>query len=116
MLLAAYATGIAMVCVIAPWDIIEYGMATGFLLLLWAGLHRSTRAWLPFLGLLVVAGFLCASLELEPPSTANHISRFAETSPLILEGTILTTEKKKEIYFSGERRNSKQGCQFTVNS
>ncbi|MGK2945289.1 MAG: hypothetical protein ACSLFC_11185, partial [Desulfuromonadales bacterium] len=58
VLLAAYATGIAMVCVVAPWDITGFGMATGFLLLLWAGLYRSTRAWLPFLGLLVVAGFL----------------------------------------------------------
>ena len=94
MLLAAYATGIAMVCFVAPWDITGFGMATGFLLLLWAGLYRSTLAWLPFLGLLVVAGFLRASLELEPPSTANHISRFAETSPLILEGTILTIEKR----------------------
>jgi competence protein ComEC len=94
VILAAYASGITMACLIAPWSMTGYMMTTGLLLLLWAGLYRSAWAWIPFLGLLLVSGFLHASLQLEPPSAANHISRFAETSPLILEGTLLTAEKR----------------------
>ncbi|MCK4507320.1 MAG: DNA internalization-related competence protein ComEC/Rec2 [Desulfuromonadales bacterium] len=127
VLLAAYATGVAMVRFVAPWDMTGYGMSIGFLLLLWAGLYRlpaygprlpdcgpprvrlchpwarfchpragrhSPWAWVPLLGLLLVAGFLNASLQLKPPAVANHISRFADISPLIFEGTVITTEKR----------------------
>ncbi|MGK2907478.1 MAG: DNA internalization-related competence protein ComEC/Rec2 [Desulfuromonadales bacterium] len=83
-----------MVRFVAPWDMTGYAMTAGFLLLLWAVLHRSAWSWLPFLGLLLTTGFLHASLALEPPATANHISRFTGTSPLIFEGTILTAEKR----------------------
>ena len=99
MLLAAYATGIAMVRFMAPLDMTGYGLAIGFLLLLWVFLHRSPGvnslwAWVPVLGLLLTSGFLHASLQLEPPSVANHISRFADNLPLILEGKVLTVEKR----------------------
>ncbi len=105
MLLAAYATGIAMVRFIAPlettWfgEVTWYGLAVGFLLLLWVLLYRSREdhspwAWLPILCLLLIAGFLHASLQLEPPSVANHISRFTDNTPLILEGELLAVEKR----------------------
>lgn len=99
VLLAAYATGIVMVRFVAPWEITGYGIAIGFFLLLWVFLCRSPGrhsrwVWIPFLGLLLTAGFLHASQKLEPPSVANDISRFADTSRLILEGKILTVEKK----------------------
>ena len=94
MLLAAYATGIVMVRFVAPWDMTGQCMIIGFFLLLWMVLYRSRWAWIPLLALLLVAGFLHASLQLKPPSTANHISRFAGTTPLILEGTIITIEKR----------------------
>ncbi len=99
MLLAAYATGIAMVHFIAPWDITGQGIIIGFLLLLWVSFYRSRGqhspwVWIPFLGLLLFAGFLHASLQLKPPSVADHISHFADTSPLIFEGTIVTIEKR----------------------
>ena len=94
MLLAAYATGIVMVRFFAPWNMTGYGMSIGFLLLLWACFYRSRWAWVPLIALLLVAGFLHASLQLKPPSTANHISRLADTAPLILEGTIITIEKR----------------------
>ncbi|RLB66540.1 MAG: DNA internalization-related competence protein ComEC/Rec2 [Deltaproteobacteria bacterium] len=103
VLLAAYATGIVLVCFVAPLDISGYGTVIGALLLLWVFLWRLSRCnsscrspwvWIPFLGLLLTAGFLHASLQLEPPSVANHISRFADNSPLILEGKILNIEKR----------------------
>jgi len=83
-----------MVRFVAPWDMTGYAMTAGFLLLLWAVLRHSAWSWFPFLGLLLATGFLHASLELEPPSTINHISRFTETSPLIFEGAILAAEKR----------------------
>lgn len=43
---------------------------------------------------MLIAGFLHASLQLEPPSVANHISRFAGNLPLILEGRVLAVEKR----------------------
>ncbi len=94
MLLAAYATGIVMVRFVAPLDMTGQGMIIGFLLLLWVCLYRSRWAWAPLIALLLVAGFLHASLQLKPPSTANHINRLAETLPLILEGTVMTIEKR----------------------
>ena len=83
-----------MVGFVAPWDATGYGLAIGALLLLWVGLYRSRWAWLPFLGFLLIAGFLNASLQLEPPSAANHISRFADSSPRILEGIVTSVEKR----------------------
>jgi len=94
VLLAAYATGIVMVRFVAPLDMTGQGMIIGFLLLLWVCLYRSRWAWAPLIALLLVAGFLHASLQLKPPSTANHINRLAETLPLILEGTVMTIEKR----------------------
>jgi competence protein ComEC len=99
VLLAAYATGIAMVRFVAPWEMIGYGIVIGLLLLLWVFLCRppgvqSPWVWVPFLGLLLFAGFLHATQQLEPPSSANHISRFADNSPLILEGKVITVEKR----------------------
>jgi competence protein ComEC len=94
VLLAAYATGIAMVRIIAPWEIAGHVMTIGFFLLLWFTLRRSCWAWVPFLALLFSTGFLSASLELEPPSVNNHISRFVSSSAIILEGKVLTIEKR----------------------
>jgi len=83
-----------MVRFVAPWNVTGQAMTIGFLLLLWICLYRSRWAWVPFLGLLLTAGFLNGSAQLKPPSAANHISRFADTASLILEGTIITTEKR----------------------
>lgn len=94
VLLAAYATGIVLVRFVVPGEMASHCITVGALLLLWLSLWRSRWAWVPFLSLLLVAGFMHASLKLEPPSTTKHISRFAGTSPLILEGKILTVEKK----------------------
>lgn len=89
-----------MVRFIAPWDISGYGAFIVCLLLLCGSLYRltgchSTWIWLSFLCLLFATGFLHASLRLEPPSVNDHISRFAETSPLILEGTIIAIEERE---------------------
>lgn len=92
-LLVAYAAGVALVRFVAPLDLAGFTATTVFLVGLWACLRRSVWAWVPFLGLLLVSGFLQASLQLEPPSTANHISRFSGTSPLLLEGMVITAEK-----------------------
>lgn len=83
-----------MVHFIAPWGMTAQAITISFLLLLWICLYRSRWAWMPFLGLLLAAGFVNGSSQLKPPSAANHISRFADTAPLILEGTIITTEKR----------------------
>jgi competence protein ComEC len=94
VLLVAYATGIAMVHLIAPWDTTGCALALGLLLLAWLPLCRSRWAWLPVTTLLVVAGFMQASLALKPPASANHISRFAGTPALVIEGRILTVESR----------------------
>jgi hypothetical protein len=92
ILLAAYATGIAMVRFVAPWSLAGHGMAVGLLLLFWLFLGHSRWGWLPFLSLLLVAGFLNASIDLGPPPAADHISHFADCSPLNLEGQIVSME------------------------
>jgi competence protein ComEC len=94
VLLAAYATGIIMVCFVAPWSLTGHVILIGFCLMLWGALYRSQWAWIPLLGLLLVAGFLHASLELKPPASSHHISHFTDNEPLILEGTIISTEKR----------------------
>lgn len=94
VLLAAYATGIALVRLIEPWSTTGYGLALGFLLLSWLLLCRSRLAWLPFIVLLVVAGLIQASLATKPPSATDHISRFNETAPLVIEGIVLTVENR----------------------
>lgn len=94
VLLAAYATGIAMTCALAPWPPAGYGMAAVSLLLCWVVLRRSRWAWLPFLGLLLIAGFLNASLDRQPPPAADHVSRLADSGPLRLEGTLVTAESR----------------------
>jgi hypothetical protein len=55
ILLAAYATGIAMVRFVAPWSLAAHGMAVGLLLLFWLFLRHSRWGWLLFLSLLLVA-------------------------------------------------------------
>ena len=113
MLLAAYATGIFMVHFIASWEITGPGIAIGSLLLLWASLCRSRWAWLPLLGLLFIAGLLHASLELKPAPDANHISRLANAAPLLLEGRLLTVEKRQtggyRLYVEMRQATNKQG-------
>lgn len=83
-----------MVNFVMPWQMASHGITVGVLLLFWVLLWRSRWAWLPFLGLFLAAGFLHASLQLEPPSAANHISQFASTSPMVLEGEVLLVEKR----------------------
>ncbi len=94
VLLAAYATGIVMVHVIAPWSLTGYVVALGFLLLLWVVFSRSRLAWLPFLALLITFGFMQASLTLKPPSSGDHVSQFTGTEPTIFESEILSVEKR----------------------
>lgn len=95
VLLAAYATGIGLVRVIAPWSPAGYGLALGFLFLAWLSLCRSRLAWLPFTALFVIAGLMQASLSLKPPASANHISRFTDMPPLVIEGKVLSIEKRE---------------------
>lgn len=94
ILLAAHATGIALVLFVAPWSLAGYGMAIGLLLMVWFFLRHSSWGWLPFLCLLLMAGFLNASRDLRPPAAVLHISHFADGAPLILEGRILVMESR----------------------
>lgn len=94
VLLAAYASGIAMACIVAPWPLAGSALAVATLLLWWLLVSRSPWAWLPFLGLLLAAGFFNAALHLQPPAAGNHVSRLTDNGPLRLEGTLITVEKR----------------------
>ena len=94
MLLAAYATGIALTCIIAPWDSTGCALASGLLLLAWVPLRRSRWGWLPVTILLCLGGFIQASQALKAPVVHNHISRLADKPAAIIEGRVLTSEKR----------------------
>lgn len=94
VLLAAYATGIAMVRFIAPWNLTGHCLVIGSLLLCWLLLSRSPWGWLPFLGLLLAASFLNAAYQLEPPAESSHVSYLADPTPKIFEGRVLAVEKR----------------------
>jgi hypothetical protein len=93
-LLAAYATGISLTCVIAPWDTTGCALVLGLLLLAWVPLRRSRWGWLPVTILLCLGGFIQASLALKAPVVHNHISRFADKPAAVIEGRVLTSEKR----------------------
>lgn len=94
MLLGAYAAGIVMVCLVRPWPLAGSCTVIVFLSSLWLLLSRTRWGWLPFLGMLLVAGFINASLDLHPPVRPDHISRFAESAPLNLEGLVTMVDRK----------------------
>lgn len=94
VLLAAYATGIALTCIIAPWDSTGCALASGLLLLAWVSLRRSRWGWLPVTILLCLGGFIQASLALKAPVVHNHISRLADKPAAVIEGRVLTSEKR----------------------
>ena len=94
MLLAAYATGIAMVHLGAPHDATGLSVTFGLLFLTWVLLRRSRWATLPLLGILLLAGHINATRELSPPAQENHISRFAEGQPLAVEARVLSVEQR----------------------
>ena len=83
-----------MVLFAAPWSLVGHSMAAGFILLSWLFLRHSRWGWLPFLSLLLLAGFLNASIDLHPPSAADHVSHLADGSHLTLEGQIVSVENK----------------------
>ena len=94
MLLAAYATGIAMVHLGAPHDATGLSVTFGLLFLTWVLLRRSRWATLPVLGILLLAGQINATRELTPPAQENHISRFADGQPLAVEARVLSVEQR----------------------
>ena len=94
LLLAAYATGIAMVYLGAPRDVTGLSLTSGILFLTCVSLRRSCWATLPLLGILLLAGYINATLELNPPAQGNHISRFAEGQPLAVEARVLSVEHR----------------------
>ena len=94
LLLAAYATGIAMVHLGAPRDATGLSITSGLLFLIWVSLRRSRWATLPLLGILLLAGYINATRELSPPAQGNHISRFAEGQPLTVEARVVSVEHR----------------------
>jgi len=60
----------------------------------WVPLRRSKWGWLPVTIMLCFGGFIHASLALKPPVVHNHISRFADKPAAVIEGRVLTSEKR----------------------
>jgi len=94
LLLAAYATGIVMEHIGAPWDITGLSVTFGLLFLAWPPLRRSRWAVLPLLGILLLTGAMNTTRELTPPAQDNHISRFAGGDPLVVESRIVSVERR----------------------
>ena len=94
LLLAAYATGIAMVRFVTPWNITGLGVTTALLFLAWATLRHSPWAILPFLGMLLLAGLTNATHALNPPSQRQHIISFANTQPIAVEARVVFAERR----------------------
>jgi competence protein ComEC len=94
VLLAAYATGIVMACFVTSCNDIGNGIIAGAILLLWVPLRHCRLAWVPVLGLLGLAGFIYASLQLQPPNDIDHVSRLADGDYHLLEGEVLTVEQR----------------------
>jgi len=94
LLLAAYATGIVMMHLGAPWDVTGMSVASGLLFLTWVSVRRSRWATLPLLGILLLVGFINATREVSPPAHGNHISRFAGDRPLAVEARVVSVEHR----------------------
>jgi len=95
VLLAAYATGITLTRVIAPWDTTGCALGLGLLFLLWLPLRHSRWGWLAVTLLLCLGGFIQTSQALKPPAFNNHISRFTDTPAAVIEGMILSVESRE---------------------
>ncbi|MDT8442660.1 MAG: DNA internalization-related competence protein ComEC/Rec2 [Desulfuromonadales bacterium] len=94
MLLAAYAAGIVLACLLSPGNIVgQYILAT-FLVLGWVVLRRTRWATWPFLMLLCLIGLLNTTQQLNPPETSDHVSRFLDGTDKIIEARLLTAESR----------------------
>jgi len=95
-ILAAYTAGIILPGFFRPGEVTGQVLSVGVLLLIWVLLRRSHWAWLPFLCLLLLAGNINTSLAWNPPLKGNDLSRFAGVSPMIIEGTVLSVEYRRQ--------------------
>ncbi|MGW8312730.1 MAG: DNA internalization-related competence protein ComEC/Rec2 [Desulfuromonadales bacterium] len=96
VLLVAYAAGIVMAYYSGLWDAAIQISVIGALCTGWVLLRRSGWGWLPFLCLLLMAGYLNAAHSLRPPASAHHIRSFADQLPLIVEGKIISMESRAD--------------------
>lgn len=94
LLLAAFATGIAMVRIVATWDITGLGTVTALLLLAWLFVRRSPWASLPLCGILLLTGLTSAARESSPPLQHHHISHLAGDHPLSVEARVVSLERR----------------------
>lgn len=95
VLLAAYATGITLTRMVAPWDTTGFALGLGLLLLFWLPLRHSRWGWLPVTLLLCLGGFMQAAQAIKPPAINNHISRFTDKPAVVIEGTVLAVEPRE---------------------
>ena len=94
LLLAAYATGIAMARLVAPWGITGLSITTALLFLAWVSLRHSRLATLPLLGMLLLAGLTNAIHALNPPDKRQHIRSFAYNQPIAVEARVVLAERR----------------------
>lgn len=94
LLLAAYATGIALARSVAPWYATGLSVITALLILAWLTMRRSPWSNLPLCGMLLLAGLTNAVQGLHQPSNPHHISRLISDRPLSVEARVVAIERR----------------------
>ncbi len=70
------------------------------LLVAWLRLRRSRWGQVPALGIFMLLGFVWASDARLPPRDHDHVSRFADEKPVVIEGTL----QHQAVYSDGRSR------------